>query len=59
MAQDGLYAEVESCIYQGERYLLALRLADGQQLTAFHPSPLEAQQAVAVRLHRGWRLEAA
>ena len=59
VAQDGLYAEVESCIYQGERYLLALRLADGQQLTAFHPSPLEAQQAVAVRLHQGWRLEAA
>lgn len=59
VAQDGLHAEVESCIYQGERYLLALRLADGQQLTAFHSSPLDEQQAVAVRLHQGWRLEAA
>lgn len=59
VGDDGLRAQVESCIYQGERYLLALRLADGQQLTAFHHSPLGEQQAVAVRLHQGWRLEAA
>jgi iron(III) transport system ATP-binding protein len=50
---------VESCIYQGERYLLALRLADGQGLTAFHHAALHPQQSVCVRLLQGWKLEAA
>lgn len=59
IADDGITATVESCIYQGERYLLALRLADGQRLTAFHHLPLREQQTIAVRLHQGWRLEAA
>jgi len=59
VGNDGLRAQVESCIYQGERYLLALRLADGQQLTAFHHAPFHEQASVAVRLHQGWRLEAA
>ncbi|MEQ4454303.1 ABC transporter ATP-binding protein [Kosakonia sp. YIM B13605] len=55
----GLSAEVESCIYQGERYLLDLRLRDGQTLSAFHHAPLQRKQAVAVRLTQGWRLETA
>nr|WP_318384885.1 ABC transporter ATP-binding protein [uncultured Enterobacter sp.] len=55
---DGLGAWVESCIYQGERYLLTLRLEDGQRLTAFHHAALNEQQAVAVQLHQGWRLDA-
>jgi len=59
VGNDGLRAQVESCIYQGERYLLALRLADGQQLIAFHHAPFHEQASVAVRLHQGWRLEAA
>lgn len=59
VAADGLRAQVESCIYQGERYLLQLRLPDGQALTAYHAAPLAEQQSVAVRLHQGWRLEAA
>jgi len=59
IGEDGLAATVENCIYQGERYLLALRLADGQPLTAFHHLPLREQQHTAVRLHQGWRLEAA
>ncbi|ACS86996.1 ABC transporter ATP-binding protein [Musicola paradisiaca] len=54
-----LTAQVASCIYQGERYLLELRLPDGQTLTAYHPAPLAEQQNVAVRLLQGWRLEAA
>ncbi|MCS3432396.1 ABC transporter ATP-binding protein [Klebsiella sp. BIGb0407] len=59
VADTGLSARVESCIYQGERYLVDLRLHDGQQLTAFHHSSLQQQQNVCVRLHQGWRLEAA
>lgn len=59
VADTGLSARVESCIYQGERYLVDLRLHDGQQLTAFHHSALQQQQNVCVRLHQGWRLEAA
>lgn len=59
VAASGLAAQVESCIYQGERYLLQLRLNDGQPLTAYHDAPLSEQQSVAVRLHQGWRLEAA
>lgn len=59
IGESGLAATVENCIYQGERYLLALRLADGQPLTAFHHLPLREQQHTAVRLHQGWRLEAA
>ncbi|YCI81726.1 ABC transporter ATP-binding protein [Enterobacteriaceae bacterium] len=59
VGDEGLAASVESCIYQGERYLLVLRLADGQRLTAFHAWPLREQQTVCVRLHQGWRLEAA
>ncbi len=59
IGEGGLAATVENCIYQGERYLLALRLADGQPLTAFHHLPLREQQHTAVRLHQGWRLEAA
>ncbi|WP_312927715.1 ABC transporter ATP-binding protein [Pseudescherichia sp.] len=59
IGEGGLAATVENCIYQGERYLLALRLADGQPLTAFHHLPLREQQLTAVRLHQGWRLEAA
>ncbi|MGN2427679.1 ABC transporter ATP-binding protein [Klebsiella electrica] len=59
LTAEGLSAEVENCIYQGERYLLDLRLADGQSLSAFHHSPLRAQQSVRVQLTQGWRLEAA
>ncbi|MDX5628427.1 MULTISPECIES: ABC transporter ATP-binding protein [unclassified Brenneria] len=59
VAAGGIAALVESCIFQGERYLLQLRLADGQPLTAYHHSPLSERQSVAVRLHQGWRLEAA
>ncbi|PJR64585.1 ABC transporter ATP-binding protein [Raoultella sp. T31] len=59
LTAEGLSAEVENCIYQGERYLLDLRLADGQSLSAFHHSPLRAQQSVRVQLRQGWRLEAA
>ena len=55
----GLQATVESCIFQGERYLLELRLPDGQRLSAFHSLPLREQQSTGVRLMQGWCLEAA
>ncbi len=55
----GLQATVESCIFQGERYLLELRLQDGQRLSAFHYFPLREQQSTGVRLMQGWCLEAA
>lgn len=56
VAENGLAATVESCIFQGERYLLTLRLMDGQTLSAFHPAPLREQQRTGVRLLQGWRL---
>lgn len=59
VADNGLRADVEGCVYQGERYMLDLRLHDGQTLSAFHHSPLPLQQTVSVRLTQGWRLEAA
>ncbi|HKS33175.1 MAG TPA: ABC transporter ATP-binding protein [Enterobacteriaceae bacterium] len=59
IADEGLSAEVESCIYQGERYLLDLRLRDGQTLSAFHHSPVAPGESVHLRLTQGWRLEAA
>ncbi|WP_039055034.1 ABC transporter ATP-binding protein [Enterobacter sp. Bisph1] len=59
ITDEGLSAEVQSCIYQGERYLLELRLRDGQSLSAFHFAPLPAYQTVCVRLKQGWRLETA
>ncbi|MGY5959010.1 ABC transporter domain-containing protein [Kosakonia sp. BK9b] len=59
VADDGLSVQVESCIYQGERYLLEMRLRDGQTVTAFHHSPFAPGQTVCVRLMQGWRLEAA
>ncbi|ECH4668233.1 ABC transporter ATP-binding protein [Salmonella enterica] len=52
----GLPAKVENCIYQGERYLLELRLVDGQLLTAFHHSSVQPQQLVCIQLMQGWRL---
>lgn len=59
ISPDGLKGTVESCIYQGERYLLELRLDDGQTLSAFHSAALALQQTVGVRLLHGWRLDAA
>ncbi|HAT2610768.1 TPA: ABC transporter ATP-binding protein [Kluyvera intermedia] len=59
VGDNGLPAMVESCIFQGERYLLELRLPDGQHLSAFHSLPLREQQSTRVRLMQGWCLEAA
>ena len=59
IAASGLPAQVTSCIYQGERYLLQLQLPDGQTLAAYHDAPLPERQSVALRLHQGWRLAAA
>lgn len=59
VSDSGLQATVESCIFQGERYLLELRLPDGQRLSAFHHLPLREQQSAGVRLLQGWCLEAA
>lgn len=59
VGDNGLPAMVESCIFQGERYLLELRLPDGQHLSAFHSLPLREQQSTRVCLMQGWCLEAA
>jgi len=58
VSDSGLAAQVESCIYQGERYLLQLRLADGQSLTAYHTQNLAPAQPIQVQLLQGWRLSA-
>lgn len=59
VADSGIAAQIESCVYQGERYLVQCRLADGQRVMAFHFASLSRDQRVFLRLHQGWRLEAA
>jgi iron(III) transport system ATP-binding protein len=59
VTDNGLAATVESCIFQGERYLLALRLQDGQTSAPSTTCALREQQHTGVRLLQGWRLEAA
>ncbi len=59
LSPDGLRSTVESCIYQGERYLLELRLDNGQTLSAFHSAAIPLHQTVGVHLLHGWRLNAA
>ena len=58
VAGEGMPAQVTSCIYQGERYLLQLKLDDGQMLSGYHAEPLADQQRVHVRVQEGWLLEA-
>ena len=57
VSDSGLQATVESCIFQGERYLLELRLPDGQRLSAFHHLPLREQQSAGVACYKdgAWR----
>ena len=55
----GLAAQVERCIYRGERYDLSLRLSNGQQLLTYSESFVKVGQTVRVSLQQGWALESA
>lgn len=55
----GLAAQVERCIYRGERYDLSLRLSNGQQLLTYSDSFLTTGQTVRVSIQHGWALESA
>lgn len=55
----GLSAQVEHCVFRGERYELTLNLSDGQALMAWHHAALAPGQSVRVRLDKGWSLQRA
>ena len=57
LSDEGIPAIVERSVYQGERYLLDLKLSDGQIVAAYHPSPVAIQSVVKLRLKQGWVLE--
>lgn len=52
----GISARVDSCIYQGERYLLTLSLMDGQRLLAFHHKSVSLGSIIKVTLKQGWAI---
>lgn len=56
LSDQGLPAVVESVVYQGERFLLQLRLADGQPLMAYHSVGVMVGQQVNLLLRQGWQL---
>ncbi len=53
---DGLPAEVEGVLYEGERYALRLTLGDGQKLRAYSRVACAKGERVTVRINAGWRL---
>nr|CAD6412393.1 ABC transporter ATP-binding protein [Rhizobium sp. Q54] len=52
----GIAADVTSSFFEGERYALRLRLADGQSLRAFSRQAVREGETVRVVLQSGWRL---
>lgn len=54
--EGGLPAWVEGCIFRGERHVIALRLTDGQSLTAYSPVALATGSRVSVAIERLWGL---
>ncbi len=53
---DGLPAEVEGVLYEGERYALRLTLGDGQKVRAYSRVAGAKGERVTVRINAGWRL---
>lgn len=56
VSEGGVPAVVESATFEGERYVLRLRLADGQTLRAFSRRAARPGEAVRLAIHSGWRL---
>ncbi len=56
LGSEGLVANVESVLYEGERYAARLRLDDGQIVRAFSRLPLSVGERVHVVIRNGWRL---
>ncbi|GHC22994.1 ABC transporter ATP-binding protein [Kushneria pakistanensis] len=56
--EGGLPAQVERCIFRGERHVLSLRLADGQSLTAYSAAAQPSGSRTGVAIERLWGLEA-
>lgn len=53
---EGLPAEVEGVLFEGERYALRLTLGDGQKLRAYSRVACNEGERVTVRINAGWRL---
>jgi len=53
---DGLAVTVESVTFEGERYALRLRLADGQMLRSHSCAPVRPQERLNVVIRSSWRL---
>lgn len=53
---EGLAVAVESVTFEGERYALRLRLADGQMLRAHSRAPVMPQDRLNVVIRSSWRL---
>jgi iron(III) transport system ATP-binding protein len=56
IAEGGVPAEVVSAVFEGERYALKLRLADGQALRAFSRCPLRVGETIPLSIRSAWRL---
>ncbi|KQV82105.1 ABC transporter ATP-binding protein [Rhizobium sp. Root1220] len=56
IGSDGIPANVESVLYEGERYAVKLTLADGQTLRCFSRTPVHAGESVHVIVRTSWRL---
>ncbi len=55
--EGGLPAWVERCIFRGERYVMSLRLNDGQTLTAYSGVALPLGSRTSVAIERLWGLK--
>jgi len=56
LGADGLPAEVDGVLFEGERYALLLTLAGGQVLKAYSRVACNEGERVTVRINAGWRL---
>lgn len=56
LSDEGIPATIISGIYQGERYLLTLKLDNGQIVQAFHAEPVFVGSLVKLQFKQGWKL---
>lgn len=56
LSDEGMPATIINAIYQGERYLLSLKLENGQTVQAFHENPVLIGSLVKLQFKQGWKL---
>ena len=56
LGTDGVPAEVDGVLFEGERYALRLTLAGGQHLKAYSRVACQKGERVAAKILSGWRL---